>query len=191
MYTSTYKETITFLEEQLNYSSKEAHVNLYDFAETQITEWLNTEQHINLNHLQLSIAMSAPQHLSVLVKNYIHILRRVLYRDDFVEDPFELSEDEDNEIKILYTYINREQKITSMGLLKIDTLTLKEHLSYIKSHDALYHTLFPTRSRRSISEINPKGFLMSLYDGKHYYRFPLLESLLYHRIPCTIIYTYY
>lgn len=188
----TTSSTLLFLESQLNLDRFQVMENLEEYATLQITNLLKDNKHYNLNHVKLSIVLNAPPHLAELTKTFLISLNRAVFNYDYAVDPKKLGETD--EIKLKMYFSHRFPSGRTIGLVKIDKQKLEKHIHYLREHDALYNSMFtpaipPAYNKWDVYDYFDFSYKRGLSEGFH--RFPLIDSLVHHKIPSSIVYFTY
>lgn len=179
-------ETFDFLDSQLNTPTKQVSKNLTEYSTAQIANLLQKNKHYNLNHIQIAAALSAPPHLSELTQEYIRSLNRAILFFDYEENPKELIKSDEIKLKVQYTH--RDPVISTIGLLKIEAQQLEKHIHYLREKDALYNSMFYTVPASKYFQLDIFDFLEGKYSQDGFYRSPLVDSLIHHKVPSSIVY---
>lgn len=193
MLTIKLEDIFDFLDSQLHLPQLTVSKNSIDHSTVQIDKLMQKKRHFNLNEIQLHIINSAPPHLLEITKEYLLSLSRALFRFGYEENFVGVNNE--GEIEITMGHTNRSRLTstfrTTEGFLKINQQQLQEHINYLREHDALFNSMF-------ISEMPPKynpwdisDFFKFIHLEGDFYRFPLIDSLVHHEIPSSIVYYKY
>lgn len=191
MFAIKLEDTFDFLDSQLHLPQLNASKNLIEYSTVQIDKLMQKNKHFNLNDIQLRSIESAPPHLLEITKEYILSLYRALFQFDYEENFEGLNDKGEIEIKMQHIHRSKLTFTSTVGLLKINQPQLQKHINYLREHDALFNSMF-------ISAIPPK---LNPWDISDYFKFsqfkdefhcfPLIDSLVHHNIPSSIVYFKY
>lgn len=179
-------ETLNFLETQTELP-KEIYINnIYDFATKQFNDILETESYFIINKYQTELLFSTSLQLLELTKFYAKKLIGITISFDYELNPRNLRSERELKLNIL---CNPSVKgiPKSMSLINIKREELDTHMDYLCLNSPLLKTMFQPSVRGNRLHTNIESLYM-LASGENEYTFPILETIMQRKVPCSFIY---